>query len=404
MRKISVKWIIKELDKYVAGQEETKKAFAIAGYNHYLRLYHSGMNMTTVEPPRLTLLVSGPTGSGKTLLAETLCKILDFPILKIDASQLSNAGYVGNDLGDYLCTYIKAYKGTPLFDFIERGIIFIDEIDKLGQTGGEAGWKDTLQASLLTALDGTDFTLDSRDAPAGISSFNTRNCLFILGGAFETAYAKRGENKGIGFRSEVKNPDKADLTVYDKPLTRDELEKSGLRRELIGRISITTSVKPLTDEHIKQALTTVKDNVITQYESALSMSGVTETVMSEDDLNTLVKDISASQYGFRYAKAMLYDYYKDKLVEAPGIGDDTGKSNSLITTQMDGFGYDNVEDIEWDLTASQELNIEQMLEESWSMVEGDEEVKRKLVGQIDKRIHALNNVIARLKKSIDLDP
>lgn len=309
MTAYSPSYIKSELDKYVSGQEDAKKALSILGYNHWLRMYHAGNRFDNLpEPPRLTGLICGPTGTGKTLLIDSLCKIMDLPVLKLDATQLSNPGYVGMDLGDYMESYIEKYRNDYKADLLGRGICFIDEVDKLNSDGN--WFQEKIQSTLLTVLEGTEYQINKFD------SLNTKNMLFILAGAFEAQYDKR-KTTDIGFKGLVKGPGHF-KDNYTSPLTRKELESSGLKRELIGRISVTTYTTHLTKDMIREALSTVSDNPLDQYHSMFLMSGAYED-SDEKDIDEIVDKIYESPYGMRHAKSILFEHFRDRIFQLEGI-------------------------------------------------------------------------------------
>lgn len=320
--KMSPQKIKDELDKVVSGQDEAKKVLSILAYNHSIRMFHAINKFNFVEPPRLTGLITGPTGTGKTLLAQTLAKILGLPFLRIDTSQLSNHGFVGNDLTDYLKQYITKYDNYLERDFMRFGIIFIDEIDKIGsklETTSTNDWHGSLQDSLLPFIDGTEIAMDSRGS--GTSVFDTSKCLFILAGAFEPVYQKRRTNNtNIGFKGTLANDinEKNKQVEYVTPLTRDEMELTGLKRELIGRISITTQTNPLSKEEVKTALVNVNDNIMSQYETLFYLSGIDHGT-KDAEIDAIVEKVYNEKYGMRYAKTIIFEHFKDKIATLSGL-------------------------------------------------------------------------------------
>lgn len=316
---ISPMWIKKELDKVVAGQDEAKKSLSILGYNHHLRLQGRVLSAHHVEigasskpntPPRLTGLITGPTGTGKTYLVETLANLLGFPYLKIDATQIARHGFSGVSMDEYINALQEKYKGTIQADYLDTAIIFIDEIDKLGKKSTSTQSDDhnrEIQNSLLTFVDGLKAT---RTSNRSAGEMDTTKMLFLFGGAFGDVYQQRLDKKqGLGFHGESKDKEK----IYSENLSRDEIESGGVIRELLGRIHVITHTTKLSRSQIKEVMFSVRGNLVDQFQSIFNLSGVHMPDLTDNELDTILEKIEENEYGMRYVKTILFDHFKDQL-------------------------------------------------------------------------------------------
>lgn len=323
---ISPRRIVEELDKAVAGQTEAKEMLAIVAYNHLMRYYNDVEGAYSVPPPRFTALLTGPTGTGKTLLIDSLSQILDLPVIKIDAQHLSLPGFVGLSITDYLDQLRDKYARSPLADRLDRALIFIDEIDKLGPQKSSTQHSDhnsAVQASLLTAIDGT--VLHSERSRS--NTHNTHNMLFILAGAFETSYdGRHREANSIGFNSQVGN--ETAPIHYREPLSMKELEEAGIMRELLGRISVTASVYKLTKEEIRWALENVYQSMLEQF-ATLFYLNKQDLPFKDSDIDKIVDELYNSRYGMRHARAVLFKYFKQHMLDLNGISMGTSQTISI---------------------------------------------------------------------------
>lgn len=306
--RLSPRFIIEELDKVLSGQKEYKETLAIAGYNHVMRWYNAVESKHLIEPPRFTVLVTGPTGCGKTAGVEALGHILGLPFLHLDATHIAIPGFQGTSLAQSL-SYFEAEIGrTPMKDVFSRSIIFIDEIDKLGCPNPSTRHADhnvAMQHTLLTTLDGTTCSsASSRDV-------DTKNMLFILAGAFEPCFSARDVGvTRIGFNAEShSNPE----SVYKTALTVKELEASGIIRELLGRISVITPVYKLSRSEIKDALENVQNSILEQF-ATLFYLHEQDLPFKDQDLDMIVDKLYNSPYGMRHSKQVMFDYFREHML------------------------------------------------------------------------------------------
>lgn len=268
--------IFNHLDQYVIGQEMAKITLSVAVYNHYKRL----MNKSEVEIEKSNVLFVGPTGSGKTLLAKTIAKFLDVPIAIADATNLTEAGYVGEDVENLIHKLYQA--ADQNIERCEQGIIYIDEIDKKGRKGESTSITrdvsgEGVQQALLKIIEGTECRVPSaggRKHPnSEMLTINTKNILFILGGAFvglEEVISRRVNNKsGIGFGAEpVKNKATLNQVIHE------DIIKWGIIPELAGRMPVISVLEELTEEQLVRALTEPKNSIMSQYQALFKMDGV----------------------------------------------------------------------------------------------------------------------------------
>lgn len=274
--------IKKGLDDYVIGQDEAKIALSVAVYNHYKRVFKS--DESDVEIQKSNILMLGPTGVGKTMLAQTLAKILDVPFAIADATTLTEAGYVGEDVENILLRLIQAAD----FDIekAERGIIYVDEIDKIARksenpsiTRDVSG--EGVQQALLKIVEGTVANVPpqgGRKHPQQeCIQVNTANILFICGGAFdgiEKTVEKRIGGSALGFGADIKEKDEFSLENAITKVVQQDITKYGLIPELVGRLPVITALKELDEEALVKILTQPKNAIVKQYQSLIGMDGV----------------------------------------------------------------------------------------------------------------------------------
>ena len=330
-----------QLDEYVVGQEHAKKAMSVAVYNHYKRVATDTMDDIEIE--KSNMLMIGPTGCGKTYLVKTLARLLDVPLAITDATSLTEAGYIGDDIESVVTKLLAAADNDV--ERAEQGIIFIDEIDKIAKKSNSSQRDvsgESVQQGLLKLLEGSDVEVpvgaNSKNAMVPMTTVNTKNILFICGGAFpglsDIIKERLNKKSSMGFNAELKDKYENDKNILSK-VTLEDLRKFGMIPEFLGRLPVVFTLESLDKEMLVQILKEPKNAILKQYQKLLALDEV-NLIFDDGALEAIAEKALKKDTGARALRAIIEEFMLDIMYEIPK--DDSIGQVTITREYIEGTG------------------------------------------------------------------
>jgi len=335
-----------QLDDYVVGQEHAKKVISVAVYNHYKRVATNTMDEIEIEKSNILLI--GPTGCGKTYLVKTLAKLLDVPLAIADATSLTEAGYIGDDIESVLSKLLSAAGNDT--EKAERGIVFIDEIDKIAKkksTNSRDVSGESVQQGMLKLLEGAEVEVpvgaNSKNAMVPLTTINTRNILFICGGAFpdldEIIKQRLSKQSGIGFNADLKDRYDKEKNILKK-VTVEDIKKFGMIPEFVGRLPIICTMEGLGKDMLVNILKEPKNAILKQYQKLLELDEV-QLLFDDEALEAIAEKALERDTGARALRAIIEEFMLDIMYEIPK--DDNIGTVTITKEYIEGTGGPRIE-------------------------------------------------------------